>query len=624
MLASLAVFGTHNGALWADGPVALGRRLTRLVPEDIHDRGPIIGGGGRFVLAAATRIDNRNDIIDAAGIAPERARTMCDSAILMAAFERWDVECFDRITGSFAAAILDRERQRLILARDYLGAAPLNFHRGKDFFAFASMCKGLHTLPDVPYAPNEERVAETLVLLPEEGSETFFKGIERVQPGCYVIVTPQGITSTRYWDPNPAFLNYKNPDDYVEGLRHHLDVATRAALRGSENMVAAHLSAGFDSGSVASTAARLMAPTGGKVVAFTSVPREGYDGKWPRERLGDEGPQAAKTAALYPNIEHVFFRPGDRTPFDRLDQAFFLFERPLTNLCNSIWGFGINDEVRARGLKVLLTGQMGNMSISYAGVEYLGELVNRGHWQKWFGQARALRRKGSMRWGGILAASFGPWLPGPVWHALMTYRNGSSPRATDYSAIHPDRFAELDMPGLARARNLDLEYRPRNDSVETRKWVVRRIDMGSMFLGTLGGWGIDMRDPTCDKRLFEYTLAVPLEQYLHDGQVRSLGKRALADRLPQEVLNFRQKGIQAVDWHESLEKGRTQLREEIARLEANPAAARAIDLKRLKTLEENWPQGDWNRDDVMVAYRLAMLRGISNGHFLRKASGGNM
>jgi asparagine synthase (glutamine-hydrolysing) len=42
---------------------------------------------------------------------------------------------------------------------------------------------------------------------------------------------------------------------------------------------------------------------------------------------------------------------------------------------------------------------------------------------------------------------------------------------------------------------------------------------------------------------------------------RSLAKRALADRLPQAVLNETKKGYQAVDWHEGL----TAARAEVAR-----------------------------------------------------------
>jgi len=86
-----------------------------------------------------------------------------------------------------------------------------------------------------------------------------------------------------------------------------LDQSVKCRLRGV-NDVGAHLSGGLDSSAVAATAARLLAPSGGRVIAFTAVPREGYDGPVPRHRFADEGHHAAATAALYPNMEHVLVR----------------------------------------------------------------------------------------------------------------------------------------------------------------------------------------------------------------------------------------------------------------------------------------------------------------------------
>jgi asparagine synthase (glutamine-hydrolysing) len=104
---------------------------------------------------------------------------------------------------------------------------------------------------------------------------------------------------------------------------------------------------------------------------------------------------------------------------------------------------------------------------------------------------------------------------------------------------------------------------------------------------------------------------------------RSLAKRALADRLPQAVLNEQKKGYQAVDWHEGLTAARAEIAAELDRLAACAPAAKTLDIDRLKRLVEHWPTSGWERDDVIQPYRLALLRGISAGHFLRKASGAN-
>ena len=622
MLRAQEMFGPHDSAQWDGGEIALGRRLYRTLPEDVHDRGPLTGQGGASVLVADLRLDNRDELTRALQISAERARALADADILMSAWERWGLDLFDRLVGDYAFALWDETNHRLVLARDPLGMRPLHYHRGQNFIAFASMPKGLHALPEVPRAPDEDRVAEFLALLPEDGTASFFKGVERVEAGCVAIVTPTGVAQRRHWQPTRKTIKLASTGDYAEALRHHLDQAVRSQLRGAGD-VAAHLSSGFDSSAVATSAARILAPSGGGVVAFTAVPREGYDGAAPPGRHGDEGPIAARTAALYPNMEHVLIRTGGRTPLDSLDRNFLIYDRPMLNLCNDVWVGAINDAARERGLSVMLTGQMGNMSISYEGAALLPSLMGRGRLISWFRESLGAVRRGEMGWRGALASTVRPYLPAPARAWYNRAFHGREVGIASYSAIRADLAARLDIPARARARGLDLTYRPRKDGFESRLWGLRRVDLGNYVKGALGGWGIDQRDPTADRRLIEFCLAVPEEQYRSGGETRALARRAFAGQVAPEVISMRGKGYQGVDWHEGFTAARGAVAKEIARLKGCGPAATAIDLARLERLVEDWPQDGWEQPQVNAEYRLALLRAVSVGHFLRKASGSN-
>jgi asparagine synthase (glutamine-hydrolysing) len=623
MLAAQAMYGARDGATWDAGAIALGRRLHPTLPEDRFDAQALVAADRTLVLVADVRLDNRDELQSALGIAPDHAREMADSAVLLAAWERWQDECFDRLVGDYAFAVWDGRARRLVLARDPLGARPLHYHRGKNFVAFASMPKGLHALPDIPREPDEDRIAEFLTLLPEAGSATFFRHVERVEAGGCVIVTPTGVSVRRHWQPQRRTIKLASSDEYAEALREHLDTAVRARLRGANGRVAAHLSAGFDSSAVATSAAMQLAASGGRVVAFTSVPRDGYDGPVPRNRLGDEGPIAAKTAALYPNMEHVRVRTAGWALQRALDRNFHLYDQPLLNICSGFWTDAIMDAARERKLSVLLTGQMGNMSISHDGLTLLPTLIRSGRWLRWLREGTSLLRHSDMRWRGLLVASFGPYMPLPLWQWLNRTFNGQNVGPESYTAIHPDRVRALDIAARARERALDLSYRPRKDGFESRLWVLRRMDLGNINKGTLAGWGVDQRDPTTDRRLIEFSLSVPEEQFLVAGRTKSLTRRAFASRLPTDVLDGRHKGYQSVDWHEELTKARALVQEEVYRLDDCSTAERAIDLQRLHKLLKDWPDGDWSRPEVISQYRLALLRAVSTGHFLRRATGSN-
>jgi asparagine synthase (glutamine-hydrolysing) len=621
MLASQRIYGPHTGAQWADHSVALGRRLIRVLPEDAYDCQPLVGGGGRYVLVADVRLDNRAELTEALRISTPEARNLCDASIVLAAIERWDDAFIEHMIGDYAFALWDAVRRRLLLGRDPLGQRPLHYHRGKDFFAFASMPKGLHALAEIPCVPDEEKIADFLILMPETGTKSFFYGIEKVEAGHVSAVTANGLTTRLHWQPSRRQIVLPRSEDYSDALRELLDQAVRCRLRGARD-VGAHLSGGLDSSAVAATAARLLAPTNRQVFAFTAVPREGYDGPAPRNRFVDEGPHAAATAALYPNMEHVLIRDSGRSPLDDLDRSFFLFEAPVLNICAS-WWYSIYDSARERKLKIVLSGDSGNMGLSYAGTELLPELLRTGRWFRLWQEARSLVAPERMRWRGVLANTFGPWCPAALWGWLNRIAHGNTPDVFDWSAINPRRLAELDLPARAKAHDWDLASRPWKDGFAARLWGIRWADRGNSNKGLIGGWHIDERDPTADVRLLEFCLAVPTEQFLGDGVQRRLARRALSDRLPKLVLEDTRRGLQAADWHERLTEVRDRVAVELGRLDSTPLVPTLLDLPRLRRLAENWPAGGWESPEIGASYRSALLRGISAGHFLRRARGTN-
>ena len=619
MLASQQIYGPHHTAKAGElgGALAMGRNLFRLSPPDAHDRQPLIGE--RWTLVADVRLDDRGALAAALDVAPPRWAAMSDADLVLAALERWGADAVQRLYGDFAFAAFERDRRRLILARDPMGLRPLFHHRGRNVFAFATMPKGLHALAEIPRAPDLDYMARAMVVLASEGPATFFAEIARVEPGAMVVVTQDGVIARRWWNPRRETLRLRGQDDYVDAYRAELDAAVGARVRG-EREVAAHLSSGFDSAAVAATAARLLAPGGGRVIAYTAAPRAGYDLAAPAGRIADESPLAARVAALHPNMEHAVVRAGGGSPLAGLDRSFFLLDWPTANPANAVWWAAIEAAARARGLKALLTGQQGNVTISYAGLQRLPELLKRGRLTELGREWLALRRNAGQRFRASAALTFGPFAPGWLWNRAMRLARGRAPSPLRYAALRPEVFARIEAE--ARAAHPDLDRRPWKDGFEARLWMLRRADGGPYAKATLAGSGLDQRDPTADRRLVEFCLSLPMEQFLRGGVTRALPKAALADRLPRELLDGPRRGLQAADWHEGVAGDLAGLAEEIERIAASPAAA-IVDVERLRAIARSWPTDGWDRPHVSTTYRIALLRGVSAGHFLRKAAGGN-
>jgi asparagine synthase (glutamine-hydrolysing) len=595
MLDALRPYGPDGAGRWAQDDVALGNRVMHLFAGDESDRQPLIGGGGRFVMVADARLDDRDGLAEALG----QAHCSTDSEFVLRAFERWGEDCLDRLYGDYAFAVWDRERRRWLLARDGMGGRPLCYFRASGLFAFASMPRGLHALPQIPYEADEDLLARALDLVPPGPNSTCFRNVFRIGTGECLVVTADGETRRRHWDPAPEPLCLARSSEYEEALRAELDRAVRVRLPATGD-VAAHLSAGLDSGSVAATAARLMAPSGRRIVAFTAVPREGSESSGPPGRLPDEGPLAAATADLYSNMEHVRVRTDGRSPLDALGWVFELCEQPILNLCNQVWRDAIYEIAQVRGLPVLLTGQAGNLTLSYKAPRPLGERLRADGLAGLPDEIRALTwRRGGTGFAGLVRA--------------IVARAADSRQSNVASLLNPQRRAELGAPAET------LATRRSSDSRSERLAALRRVDVADYAKGTLARWRIDERDPTADRRLVEFCLSVPDEQFRLGGIPSSLARRAMADRLPPAVLRQRARGLQAADWHSGFADPKRELGGMVERLAGCPETARLLDIPRLRETVDHWPAGGWQEAGVTRLYRHELLRALSNGDFLGRA-----
>jgi len=149
--------------------------------------------------------------------------------------------------------------------------------------------------------------------------------------------------------------------------------------------------------------------------------------------------------------------------------------------------------------------------------------------------------------------------------------------------------------------------------------------MGSYNKGTLAGWGIDLRDPTADRRLIEWALSVPDEQYILGGEPRSLARRAFADRLPPELVGEQRRGYQAADWHIGVSGALGEMVAELDGIERCRPGEALVDVAQLRALVRDWPDfaaddPRWNQPAIVDRYRSMLLRGVAAGHFLRRAA----
>jgi asparagine synthase (glutamine-hydrolysing) len=623
MQALLEPYGRDAQARWQGTAATLLRTLLRTTPEDSFDQQPLVDPASGTVLVFDGRLDNRDEVARELALRGSEAEFMPDSALVLRACLRWDTRAVVHLIGDFALACWQPHRRRLWLARDPMGHRPLYWHRHSDFFAFATMPKALFTVPGIPRALCEERLHDYLCLWPTVGPESLFKDIYRVEPGELLLLDGDRITTHRFhqFDPERQ-IHLPSDDDYLEAFREHLDRAVAVRLR-SNGPIASQLSSGFDSSTVTAIAARQLAERGAPLLAYTAVPRAGFDGPVPKGRHADEGPAARALAARFPNIEHILIRPGGTSPIDNLRHDVEALDLPPLNLCNMVWLEAIKTHAAQRGVKVLLNGSRGNFTISHtAGMAHLAGLLGQGEWAAWWREARALKRRHPQRrWRGLLATSLARNLPPVLWSILERIRGGSG-KVTDYAPINPAFMAGIQARRRAKKPAGRRDDRPGSDPRRTRIAALNGLDEGE-YMAAANTQGLDQRDPTADVRLAEFCLALPDSQYLREGNTRWLLRRLMDGVLPPEILDARTRGLQAADWYEAAGQALPRLREEVASLMRHDAAGDYLDLEALRDAVDNWPESGWETPAIEQTYRLKLLRGLSAGAFLHYLDGRN-
>jgi asparagine synthase (glutamine-hydrolysing) len=547
---------------------------------------------GGCLLVADARLDNRDELEERVGGPAGRT----DAELLLDLWLRGGENSLAWIAGDFALAIFDSRSGLLSLARDVTGQRPL-FYTQTDFgLAFASMAAGLRP------AFSDFRVDQgSLALLAMDSSidsgESFFAGVSSVRQAEVVRFSTNGqVTRKTYWTAPPEPPDHGDRGALIEEYRHVLDQAVRARLGPAPAAVATHLSGGFDSSSVAATAARLL-DNPQAVIGFTSAPAFMTP---PEKEFGffaEESELAAEVAARY-GFRHVVVRETAPIP-DILRSQTILLQQPIRDPFNGAWWVEIGARAAAMGATRLLTGELGNLTINAGNLADLSEWIRRRRWATWFNQARAASRRPDVRWRGVLYNSFERWIPRPV--------------SSAFERIYLDQRPSSEVSFVRREwRHLGKHQRALNIYAE-RLAIIHGADSGNLRKAALAQHGIEECDPFSDRRLIEFAFRIPPDQYYWNGVQRPLMRDALADRLPASLFEKFGRGLQSADWAIRLSQADAfALLEEIS---SSRVAGDFLDLDRMRKTIERWPARDWNQPAIAQEFRLALLDAIGVGMF---------
>ncbi len=567
MRRGMAGWESDGHGVWHEGPVGLGCLLLRNTPEAQQESFPLTSKIRQLALTAAARLDNRDELAAQLELPGDRS-LLSDGSLLLSAYRKWETDCPPRLLGDWAVAVWDGSRKQLFLARDHFGATGLYYYRDGRRFAFASSIRGLLALPDVPRRLNP-------TALPDQGfpedAATAYAGIFRLTPAQALTVHDGMVRVWQYWSPLDApAVRCRSDREYLEAFEAVYGEAVRCRLRCTSN-VGLMLSGGLDSSSIAALAAPELARRGQRLKAFTSAPLYDVSGTTPEGRNGDESAETAAVSRQVGNTDLLVVRGETLTPLAAVERALEVHGLPH-GIANHIWILEILSAARSQKVGVLLDGWGGNLTISWTGnrERYLRELLLGCRWGEYARELSSWRRA-RPGWRSLAGQLVRPLSP-PMWKEHLRRLRPAQPRLLRRSAL---RGSAGGRPGATsdrtavEARNPGLQYYLRNGL------TALAFELGSAF-------GIEIRQPAMDRRVIEFCMGLPEDQHSRDGQDRLLVRRAMAGRLPDDVLWYRKRGIQSADIAQRLVASRDEVETALRRLENAAAVREILDLPLLR------------------------------------------
>lgn len=442
-----------------------------------------------------------------------------DAEVLLKAYLEWGIDALERLDGMWAFALYDERRRGLLLSRDRFGEKPLFWTHWRGGIAFASEVKQLQRYPGVRIEVDRSRAAAYLVTgRPYDGSSSWFRGIQQLEPGGWLWTDDRGQTQGTYYDLEAivaAITPERSAEDWAARFGEALSRSIRLKLR-SDVPVGTSLSAGIDSSAILAEA---VAQGHHGYHAFTA----GSDAP-DMDESGEAAHFARSMGAIWQGVSadaHEFAALWDRMTWHH--------EAPVPS--TSLYGqWKVFEAARAAGVVVILDGQGAD--------EVLGGYHKFLAAQLW----RTLTTRPHQSIGSI--TTFARQVGAPAALRTVGYRY-LGPLS---GAPRPERWLQ---PGL-----YDGDHAPpvRGDSRAIRLADIRRWSLPNLLAyadRNAMAHGVETRLPYLDPQIVALALAMPDDVLVHDGWTKWPLRVALARRagsVPAWVRGKRGFGIPQNAW----------------------------------------------------------------------------
>ncbi len=457
-----------------------------------------------------------------------------DAEAIAAAYRRNGEAMLDAMHGPFALALVDRRRQRLLLAIDRSGIRSLYLleHRGALFFA--SRLEAIRRIPGFVAEISDQAVFDYLYfhMIPSPGS--IYRGVSKLLPAQLIRFDGGSRNECFYWQM-PYRDDERDGFDTLRAEFRHLLPQVIGDAGASGEQVGCFLSGGTDSSTVSGTWRQVRGESVPTYSMGFAVP--GYDEM-----------EYARIAARHFDTTAREYYVTAADVVEAIPRVAAYCDEPFGN-ASIVPAYLCARFAREDGIDTLLAGDGGDEIFGgnerYAN-QWVFELYARvpAALRALLEPALRLPGLGGLRVAGK-ARSYIAQAKVPLPDRFETYNFLHRTPLTDI--FEADFLSRVDSE--APLYNLREVYgrAPSRSAINRMMHLDLKITLADNDLRKVNQAcalaGVDVRYPLLDHRMLEFAASVPPEMQLKRTQLRWFFKRALADFLPSEIVGKRKQGF---------------------------------------------------------------------------------
>lgn len=524
---------THRGpddqGYFIEDEIALGMRRLSVIDLDAGHQ-PIYNEDKSVVVVFNGEIYNYKQLRDGLEDASHRFRSRTDTEVIAHLYEEHGDKCIDYLRGMFAFALWDRNKHRLLLARDRVGQKPLYYTKAKGVLYFGSEIKQLLISDKVERELSFDSLDTYLSVGYVPGPRTLFERIWSLKPGHYMKVE-DGVSSIhKYWDiDHSEKLESLCEAEIIERLQELITESVRLRLV-SDVPLGAFLSGGMDS----STVVGIMSKISNSSLKTFSV---GFPpGKF------DESPHARRAAKHF-QTDHYEYPMGEVSP-GLLEHLVWHHDEPVGDasciplflLCRLAKQY-VTVALSGEGADELFAGYH-HYPLERLGQHY--DLLPRSaqHIIYRFAQTLPLSNRFSRTLHGLWAAKQDPSHRSVCWMSVFNEEEKKQlfNSATGFISDHPYSAFSEHWHSATGGNYLDKALYV-DEKAYLPDDLLMKVDKMSMANS------LEARSPFLDHKLIEFVSQIPEGMKLRGKIGKYALKQAVAQIVPEDIIQRRKHGF---------------------------------------------------------------------------------